>query len=146
MRIDGQRARARLQQVGLRPTRQRVSLAGLLFAGGSRGRHVTAEQLHAEATQAKVAVSLATVYNTLHQFTRVGLLREVNAAPGAAHFDTNTHPHHHLLDEATGILTDIDSAGIEVPGLPAPPRGREVAQIDVVVRVRRKAGGRRRKT
>src|SRR5262249_2731190 len=64
----------RLRQAGLRPTRQRLCLARLLFEPGDR--HVTAEQLHSEANAARVEVSLATVYNTLHQFTEAGLLRE----------------------------------------------------------------------
>ena len=68
-------AAQRLRAAGLRPTRQRVELAGLLFASGDR--HMTAEALHAEATRAGVQVSLATVYNTLHQFTQSG-----TAAPG----------------------------------------------------------------
>ena len=64
-----------LRDVGLRPTRQRMALGWILFGKGDR--HVTAEMLYEEATKAKVPVSLATVYNTLHQFTDVGLLREV---------------------------------------------------------------------
>src|SRR5271155_2797174 len=67
--------KAKLRDVGLRPTRQRMALGWILFAKGDR--HVTAEMLYEEATRAKVPVSLATVYNTLHQFTEVGLLRQV---------------------------------------------------------------------
>ena len=65
----------RLRNAGLRPTRQRMALAKLLFDG--MDRHVTAEKLHAEAQSANIRVSLATVYNTLHQFTDAGLLREI---------------------------------------------------------------------
>ncbi len=64
--------KSKLRDVGLRPTRQRMALGWILFAKGDR--HVTAEMLYEEATRAKVPVSLATVYNTLHQFTEVGLL------------------------------------------------------------------------
>ena len=65
-----------LRSVGLRPTRQRMSLGWLLFGKGDR--HLSAEMLYEEATRAKVPVSLATIYNTLHQFTEVGLLLRMN--------------------------------------------------------------------
>ena len=79
--------KAMLRQVGLRPTRQRMALGWILFAKGDR--HLTAEMLYEEATKAKVPVSLATVYNTLHQFTEVGLLRQVAVDGSKTYFDTN---------------------------------------------------------
>ncbi len=123
---------ARLRGVGLRPTRQRVALARLLLEKG--GRHITAEQLHGEARAAAVRVSLATVYNTLHQFTEAGLLREVIVDPGRSYFDTNTSEHHHFFDEGTGELLDI-GADVVVSGLPLPPSGTQVHRLDIVVRV-----------
>jgi Fur family iron response transcriptional regulator len=124
----------RLKRAGLRPTRQRLALARLLFSRGDR--HVSAEQLHAEAKSARVAVSLATVYNTLNQFTRAGLLREVVVEAGRSYFDTNTSEHHHVLVVATGSLTDIPPGTLAVSGLPKAPEGLEVERVDVVVRLR----------
>src|ERR1700739_2250666 len=92
----------RLRAVNLRPTRQRLALARLLLENGER--HVTAEQLHGEALAAGIGVSLATVYNTLHQFTHSGLLHEVVVEPGRSYFDTNTSDHHHFFCEVTGKL------------------------------------------
>ena len=126
----------RLRKVGLRPTRQRLALAGLLFAHGDR--HVTAETLHEEAVAAGVRVSLATVYNTMHQFTQVGLLREVTVDGTRTYFDTNTGDHHHFYCQDDGTLTDIDGNGIEVAGLPLPPFGSKVERVDVIVRLRRR--------
>jgi Fur family iron response transcriptional regulator len=128
-------ATERLRQVGLRPTRQRVELAGLLFAGGHR--HMTAESLQADAVAAGVQVSLATVYNTLHQFTHAGLLRQVVVDAARAYFDTNTGDHQHFFVEDEGTLIDIPGEHIAVAGVPAPPKGLTVDRIDVVVRVRR---------
>ena len=85
----------RLRNAGLRPTRQRLALARLLFGGGNR--HVTAEQLHAEARREEIPVSLATIYNTLNQFRKAGLLREVVVDSGRSWFDTNLEDHHHFL-------------------------------------------------
>jgi Fur family iron response transcriptional regulator len=129
---------SRLRVAGLRPTRQRLALAGLLFPNPGHKRHVTAEVLHDEARKARVTVSLATVYNTLHQFTQAGLLREVNVSSGASYFDTNTSPHHHVLNEDTGSLRDLEPGGIKVSGLPKPPWGAEISRVDVVVRVRKR--------
>lgn len=123
----------RLRSAGLRPTRQRLALANLLFATGDR--HVSAEMLHDEAQASGVYVSLATVYNTLHQFTRAGLLRELAIEGGKAFFDTNTSNHNHYLFETSGTLMDIPSGSIRVDGLPEPPEGMMVSHIDVVVRL-----------
>lgn len=90
----------RLRAAGLRPTRQRLALAKLLLGNGDR--HVTAEQLYIEAAAAAMPVSLATVYNTLHQFTEAGLLREVVVEPGRSYFDTNIADHHHFFCSRTG--------------------------------------------
>ena len=123
----------RLKSAGLRPTRQRLALAKLLFEGGDR--HVTAEQLHGEAVAARVRVALATVYNTLHQFTAAGLLREVVVEPGRSYFDTNTAEHHHFFHQKRGELMDIAGGAIIVENLPPPPAGAKVARVDVVVRL-----------
>ena len=93
--------------------------------------------LYEEANNAKVPVSLATVYNTLHQFTAAGLLREIAVEGARAYFDTNPTPHHHFLIEETGALVDIADRDIAMGQLPSPPTGCEIAGVDVVVRVRR---------
>ena len=124
----------RLRAVGLRPTRQRLALARLLIESGDR--HITAEQLHGEAAGAVIRVSLATVYNTLHQFTEAGLLREVVVEPGRSYFDTNTTDHHHFFCEANGRLQDIPGENVVVSEFPLPPLGTEICRVDVIIRVR----------
>jgi Fur family iron response transcriptional regulator len=126
----------KLRGVGLRPTRQRMALGWILFAKGDR--HVTAEMLYEEATLAKVPVSLATVYNTLHQFTEVGLLRQVAVDGSKAYFDTNNSEHHHFFVEDKDDLMDIPASDVVVGKAPVAPEGYEIARIDVVVRLRRK--------
>jgi len=122
-----------LRTAKLRPTRQRLALARLLFDKGDR--HVTAEQLHGEAQAAVVRVSLATVYNTLHQFIAAGLLREVVVDPGRSYFDTNVSNHHHFFFEETGRLQDIPSSDVGVVQLPSPPPGTAIRRVDVIIRV-----------
>jgi len=129
--------KAMLRQVGLRPTRQRMELGWLLFGKGNR--HITAEMLYEEANAAKAPVSLATVYNTLHQFTDVGLLRQVAVEGSKTYFDTNASQHHHFFIEEENALFDIPDAGVFIGRPPTPPEGYEIARIDVVVRLRRKA-------
>ena len=126
----------RLKVAGLRPTRQRLALAALLFGGGSR--HVTAEELHGEAAAAGVRVSLATVYNTLHQFSAAGLLRELSVDGARTYFDTNTGNHQHFYCEDDGQLTDIEGQSISVAGLPDLPPGAKLRRVDVIVRVSRR--------
>ena len=123
----------RLRAAGLRPTRQRLALAKLLFDSGDR--HLSAEQLHAEATAARVPVSLATVYNTLHQFTDAGLLREVVVEAGRSYFDTNTQDHHHFFHEDSGRLEDIPGHEVGLQDVPAAPAGTRVSRVDVIIRL-----------
>ena len=123
----------RLRMTGLRPTRQRVALAELLF--GRKDRHFTAEMVHAEAVKNGVPVSLATVYNTLHQFVEAGLLREVAIEGSKTYFDTKISNHFHFFFEKDGVLVDIEPADIRVENLPKPPEGTEITRIDVLVRL-----------
>jgi Fur family transcriptional regulator, iron response regulator len=126
----------RLRHAGLRPTRQRVALADLLFAKGDR--HLTAEELHEEAEFAGVGCSLATVYNTLHQFTEAGLLRVLSLETAKTYFDTNISDHHHFVVEGSTEVLDVPDNAITVGNLPEPPEGMEIAHVDVVIRLRPK--------
>jgi Fur family transcriptional regulator, iron response regulator len=130
--------KAKLRAAGLRPTRQRVALGWMLFAKGDR--HVSAEALYEEATRARAALSLATVYNTLHQFTEAGLLRQVRAGAGKAYFDTNTGAHHHFVVEGEETVFDVPEDQVSVAAAPVPPPGFEVVGVDVVVRLKRVGG------
>jgi Fur family iron response transcriptional regulator len=126
-----------LRRAGLRPTQQRLSLGNLLFAQGDR--HISAEMLHVEAIQARVPVSLATVYNTLNQFTEAGLLRELTVDGARTYFDTNVSDHHHFYVEgADEAVLDIPSEAIGLDRMPTTPEGYEIARVDVVVRLRKR--------
>jgi Fur family iron response transcriptional regulator len=127
--------RGKLRRANLRPTRQRIALGWLLFGKGDR--HVTAEALYEEAIGMKVPVSLATVYNTLHQFTQAGLLNEIAVDGSRTYFDTNISPHHHFLIEETNALVDIPDGGVAVGDLPVAPEGTEITRVDVIVRLRK---------
>lgn len=128
--------RTLLRDANLRPTRQRMSLGWLLFAKGDR--HVTAEMLYEEAMRARVPVSLATVYNTLHQFTEAGLLRQLPIDGPKAYFDTDPSEHHHFFLEEKDELLDLP-VDVDIARLPEPPEGMEIARVDVVVRLRKKS-------
>ena len=125
----------RLRASGLRPTRQRLALAKLLFARSNR--HVSAEQLFNEAKGLRVDVSLATVYNALHDFTAKGLLREISVDSSSSYFDTNTSYHHHFYFERSGQLEDIAADRIKIAALPEAPGGAEISRVDVIIRVNR---------
>ena len=122
--------RSMLRHSGLRPTRQRMALAEILYGKGNR--HISAENLHEEAMLQRVPVSLATIYNTLHQFTDAGLLREVAVDGSRTYFDTNVSDHHHFF---------VEDDRMDVNHLPAAPAGYEISRVDVVVRLRRIAKG-----
>ncbi len=126
-----------LATAGLRPTRQRVTLAALLVGDG-QDRHVTAESLFESAKCEGEAVSLATVYNTLRTFCDAGLMQEVTVDGSKSYFDTNTHDHPHFYWEDDATLTDAPSDQLVISQLPNAPAGAEIASVDVVIRLRRK--------
>ncbi len=130
-------AENRLRRAGLRPTRQRIALADLIFAKGDR--HLTVEELHEEAVGAGVPVSLATVYNTLHQFTEAGLIRVLSVESARTYFDTNVSDHHHFFVEGRNEVLDIPLSNLVIDNLPVPPEGMEIAHVDVVIRLRPKS-------
>ncbi|MFK7880024.1 Fur family transcriptional regulator Irr [Roseobacter sp.] len=127
-----------LATAGLRPTRQRVTLATLLIGDG-QDRHVTAESLFASAKKQGEAVSLATVYNTLRAFCDAGLMQEVTVDGSKSYFDTNTHDHPHFYWEDEAKLTDAPSDQLVIAQIPDAPEGAEIASVDVVIRLRRKS-------
>jgi Fur family iron response transcriptional regulator len=136
VKVNPVEAETRLRAVGLRPTRQRMALAGLLFAKGDR--HLTVEELHGEAIDAGESVSLATVYNTLHQFTQAGLIRVLAIESSKTYFDTNTSDHHHFFVEDESEVLDIPVSNLAIDNLPEVPEGMEIAHVDVVIRLRHK--------
>lgn len=133
-----QRTRAAdwLTEAGLRPTRQRLTLATYLVGDGNN-RHVTAESLHEAACQGCEPVSLATVYNTLRAFCDAGLMTEVTVDGNRSYFDTRTDDHPHYFWEDEGRITDAPSDSVRIESLPTPPEGCEIAKVDVVIRLRR---------
>lgn len=130
----------RLRASGLRPTRQRVALGWLLFGKGHR--HVTAEMLFEEAQKVRSPVSMATIYNTLHQFTQTGLLREIAVEGSKAFFDTNPLPHAHFLVEETGALIDVETSEFRIVQPPAAPAGYEIDRMELIIRIRKTAAAR----
>ncbi len=124
-----------LRMAKLRPTKQRIALAELLFSGSHR--HVSAEALHLEAKNANIGVSLATIYNSLHQFSKAGLVREISVDASKSYYDTNTSDHHHFYFEEDNIVTDIPNGSIAINKLPDAPEGMEIANVDVVIRVKK---------
>ena len=125
-----------LERGGLRPTRQRMILAGLLVGDGEN-RHVTAESLHGAVGQSDEKVSLATVYNTLRAFCEAGLMQEVVVDGSKSYFDTRMDDHPHFYWEDSHHLTDAPADSLEISGLPAAPEGMVISRVDVVIRLRR---------
>jgi len=124
-----------LDTAGLRPTRQRVALAALLVGDG-QNRHVTAESLYAASCSCAEKVSLATVYNTLRAFCDAGLMREITVDGSKSYFDTNTSNHPHFYWEEDGRLSDAPAEELQISRLPGAPEGAEIANVDVVIRLR----------
>jgi len=124
--------RDKLRAVDLRPTRQRVSLASLLFVAGDR--HVTVDQLFAEAKALRMPLSRATVYNTLHQFVAAGLVREIALYGSKVWYDTKTGSHCHYFDEDRAVLFDMPENVADQLDL-APPKGKKIVGVDVIVRL-----------
>src|ERR1700722_8301068 len=124
--------RRRLEAAGVRPPRPRLALARAIF--GSGDRHFTAETLYHETRALYFAPSLGTIYNTLSEFARRGLLREIPLYDAKVWYETKTAPHFHFYFADTEELTDIPN---QIPEIEiTPPDGTRVAAIDVIVRLK----------
>lgn len=115
------------------PTAQRVEIAALLLA---TRQHVSAEQVMAKARTSGLAVSKATVYNTLGLFVGRGLIREVIVDSARVFYDSNTEPHHHFYNVDDGTLADVATVHVPIEQLPPPPPGTVTAGVDIVIRIR----------
>ncbi|PHS27324.1 MAG: hypothetical protein COA84_04535 [Robiginitomaculum sp.] len=133
--LSNERAVAVLVAAGLRPTAQRVILTCLLFCKGTY-RHTTAEELYARSIKAGCKVSLATVYNTLHSFTKAGIIRQIATDSTKVYFDTNPEEHYHFYDESTGELINIHDDLLKDLKLPPLPKGAILCSVDLLVRIR----------
>lgn len=120
--------KARLRFGGLGSTRQRMSLAWLQFGKGHR--HVTAEQLYAEATKACIPLSLATICNTLQQFTEADLLRQFALVNSKAYFDSKPTEHHDYSLQDEGTVVDAPHEGVIVMNFPTPKLEMVVAGME----------------
>ena len=131
--IDGL-IRRKLEAAGVRPTRQRVDLGQVIFGAGDR--HFTAEMLHQETRSIRFAPTLGTIYNTLNEFVRSGLLREIAIYDAKLWYDTKTGPHFHFYREDSEELSDIPEEWLPNIDIPA-PEGMRVESIDVIVRLKK---------
>lgn len=129
-------AEQRLSECGIRPTAQRVQIAALLL---SAPQHLSAEQVLASLKGTGAWVSKATVYNTLNLFASCGLIRQLSVDSSPMWFDSNVAAHYHFHNVSTGSLIDVPVPAVEFSKLPPPPPGTEVAGIDLVIRLRKKA-------
>ena len=118
---------------GIRPTKQRMVLSKLLFEKGKR--HVSAEELFDEVKQEDRKISLATVYNTLKQFTKLGLIREIVVDQNISIYCTNNQSHYHLYIEDENKIVDIPTQNIDL-NIPSIPACLNLHNIDVIVRIR----------
>ncbi len=119
-----------LRQNSLRPTKQRVIIANYLFDGVNK--HVTAETLSNKLLKMKAGISLATIYNTLHDFYEKGLLKKLMINSERIYFDTNTEHHHHFYSKKDQKLIDIN-VDMKVNGIPKPPKNKKINKIEVLV-------------
>ena len=131
--LDEPSAAEQLREAGIQPTRQRLRIAQILLTGN---QHLSADQVLEKVNHIGKPVSKATVYNTLGLFANKGLLREVIIDPSRVFYDTNSAPHHHVYNTATGELSDIALHRVLTQPLPELPAGTELESVDVVIRVR----------
>ena len=123
----------KIEESGIIPTKQRRVLAKILFEKGNR--HISAENLFDEVKKEDRKISMATIYNTLKQFTNLGLIREIVVDKNKSLYDTNNKPHYHLYIEDEGKVHDIPTDNINL-NLPSVPACLNLHNIDVIVRVR----------
>ena len=129
------KSKLKLRQAGLRPTKQRMIIADILFNGTNR--HFTAENLQNDIITSGKQMSLATVYNCLNKFKNVGLIKKIETLGETSIFDTNVTNHHHFMDEETGELIDFSSDNISLRSCPQTPYGYERNGLDIIIKIKK---------
>ena len=124
---------SKLEKNGIRATKQRRVLAKLIFDKGKR--HISAENLFDEVKKEERKISMATVYNTLKQFTSLGLIREIVVDQNKSLYCNNNQSHYHLYIEDEGKVIDIPTKNIDLD-IPSIPACLQLHDIDVIVRIR----------
>ena len=125
----------RLRTSGLRPTKQRLALCKILF-DRKETFHFTIEKLQQIAQRgSKKKISLATLYNTVHAFKKMGYLKEISLKGNKTFFDTNTENHHHFYDEDSSQLIDIKNEKFSISNLPSLPNGKKIKNIEIIIQV-----------
>jgi Fur family iron response transcriptional regulator len=128
--------RRTLETHGIRATAQRIRMAEVMLAAPC---HMTAEQVLAALRRSEARVSKATVYNTLKLFVERRLVRQVHLDPDRCVYDSTREPHHHFQNLDTGEMIDIRPDELTFARMPSLPPGTEIAGVDVVIRLRRRA-------
>jgi Fe2+ or Zn2+ uptake regulation protein len=101
--------------------------------------HPSAEHVWRKVREKIPVVSRATVYNTLNLLVKKGLLRNFHLPEGGNVFDPEVDRHHHLVDEESGEIRNIQWEALKVDGLDS-LRDFEITEYTVFVRGRRRSG------
>ena len=123
-----------LRSKSIKLTKQRLLIASYLFDGYNK--HVTAEDLFKKLNKSKSKISLATIYNTLHEFHKSKLINKLTMDSEKIYFDTNMTNHHHFYNKEDRMLIDV-SNNLEINGLPNPPKGKKIEKIEVLVHLKK---------
>lgn len=122
-----------LRRAGVRVTQPRLAVVALLRSAGTT--HLTVDQAHALARERGLRLTVSTLYKSLNDLAKGGLVRRMDFY-GRAVYCSNHEPHHHFLDEVSGALWDIPGVQPTVSRIPDPPEGMEIEGVDVIVRIR----------
>ena len=96
--------RETLQQSGMRLTPQKQAIYAALMESVY---HPSAEELYDKVKVQFPNMSLATVYDNVKKFLKLGLCTEIYDQNGVARFDGNMHAHHHVINSQTGEIHDV---------------------------------------
>ena len=124
----------KLRSSKLRPTKQRIKIAELLF-NRVKTFHFTIEDLNKNLNKKDNSenISLATIYNTIESFKKAGHLKEILTNNNTSYFDTNINSHHHFYDDQTNELIDINFNDVEVTKMPHAPKGKKIKDVEVII-------------
>ena len=125
--------RDKIQESGLRLTLQRIEIAKILFSGPPK--HFTANHIYKIVEKKKLNISLATIYNTLRDFSDKKLINEIIFEPSRNWYDTCLEDHHHFFNSKTQKLIDINKNDISLKSYPKPPDGYKIRKYNIVIEI-----------
>jgi Fur family peroxide stress response transcriptional regulator len=127
--LDVEQVIDKFHEKGYKATPQRLAICEYVLSSKD---HPTTDMVYLEVKRKHPTLSLATVYQTLHLLTDMGLLQELELNDRISRYDPKTSPHINIICKNCGVVEDYEAEDVDklwskiVDGLGFEPVGQRL--------------------